>query len=249
MARPALEERPCPVCGASVEPLRAREVLLLSDGFRYLCDAECRRRFLQGERDPAASRGSQRPPKKPRKKRAPTPPPRMPRTRVPVSADRSAAYRALEQPSDPPPWLGLGASGVALVLGALATGPILRTLSVLAVAVAVGSASVAAWPARREVGWVAWLIAPAGALVAAAAALLPQGPGADPRLLLSGAAIAAATVVLRAWLDVRSSRPVREMVRLLAARMPAQVRVTEPSTEWATEPTFEWVPAARIRAG
>ena len=50
-SRPRLPERPCPACGARVEPLRAREVVLLEDGFRYLCDADCRARFVAGERD------------------------------------------------------------------------------------------------------------------------------------------------------------------------------------------------------
>ncbi|MBX3274106.1 MAG: hypothetical protein KF729_27820, partial [Sandaracinaceae bacterium] len=66
-ARPTLPERPCPVCGAPVEPLRAREVLLLEDGFRFLCDATCRARFAQGERDseraPAPRRPSGGPPR------------------------------------------------------------------------------------------------------------------------------------------------------------------------------------------
>ena len=61
-ARPTLPERPCPVCGKPVEPLRAGQVVLLEDGFRFLCDADCRTRFAQGERDHDASRATPRTP-------------------------------------------------------------------------------------------------------------------------------------------------------------------------------------------
>ncbi|MFW6051746.1 MAG: hypothetical protein ACODAU_11260, partial [Myxococcota bacterium] len=49
-ARPQVPPQPCPVCGADVDPLRAGEVILLEDGFRFLCDARCRDRFRTGDR-------------------------------------------------------------------------------------------------------------------------------------------------------------------------------------------------------
>lgn len=246
--RPTLEERPCPVCGSSVEPLRAREVVLLEDGFRFLCDADCRRRFSEGERDHDAARRLARTEASPKRKRAPTPAPPMPRARA-SPEDRSAAYRALERPSDPPPWLGLAAAGLGLVLAALATHPIVAVLGVLAVGGAVAHALVRGWAAKSEVGWLGWLLPPAGALLAAVAALVARSPGDDPRLWLAGASVAAATVVVRTWLDARSSRPVRDIVRSLSARMPLLVRVPRPSDEWATEVAWDEVPVEKVRTG
>lgn len=236
------------MCGSILEPLRAREVVLLSDGFRFLCDAECRRRFALGERDHDAARGSRRPPPAPKRKRAPTPAPRMPRALDP-SADRSAAHRALDQPTDPLPWLGLAAAGLGLVLGALASHPVVGVLSVLAIAGAATHALVKGWPVRAEVGWLGWGLPSAGALLAAIAALLVRGPDADPRLWLVGAAVAAATVVMRTWLDVRSNRPVQEILRLLGGRMPLRVRVPKPSKVWSAEVAWEDAPATKIRTG
>ncbi len=226
-----------------MEPLRAGEVLLFEDGFRFLCDAACRDRFRDGER----SHESARPPRltlPPR--RDPTPAPPAPVARP--QADRSAAYRAMSAPRDPPPWLGLGAAGTGLLLGAFAQNPIVAVLSAAAVAIASSVALVRAWPSRREVGWLGWGLPPAGAILAAVSALL-EGPLADPRLALAGASFAAAAVVMRHWLDAQSTDPVERVAEELVSKMPVRVRVWKPSAEWATRLEWEAAPATAVRAG
>ena len=50
-ARPHLPTQPCPACGRGVDPLRAARAVWIQDGARFLCSAECRTRFLRGERE------------------------------------------------------------------------------------------------------------------------------------------------------------------------------------------------------
>jgi cation transport ATPase len=238
------------VCGTSVEPLRAREVLIFEDGFRFLCSATCRSRFLEGERNHEAAREAARSaaplPSRPAPARHPRSVRRMAAT---VKGETSAAHRALSAPTEPPPWVGLAAAGSGVVLGAFAKNPILAVLATLAVCGAAAAALVRGWPARREVGWVGWAIGPAGALLAACGALFARGPGNDARLWLVGSAIAAGAVVVRTWLDARSSQPVTDVTSYLAAKMPVSVRVPVPSTEWALEMGSQEVPPSRVRAG
>jgi len=237
------------VCGKSVEPLRAGEVLLLGDGFRFLCDADCRARFALGERDHDAARAqSSWPSPAKARRRAPTPPPKMPR-RIEQSADLSAAHKALGEMDEPLPWLGLGAAAIALGLGAFATHPLVAVLAAAGVGVAATVALVRAWPSRSQVGLLGWALPPAGAVLAAIAALLARTPDDDARLWLVGAAIAGGSVVLRAWLDVRAHNPVLETVRLLAANLPVRARMPQPSDEWATEVATEEVAAVHVRTG
>lgn len=244
--RPSLPERPCPVCGTPVEPLRAREVLLFEDGFRFLCSAECRARYQEGERDHDASREhrahvatSSRP--RPRARKVPR--------RAPDTREVSAAHRALSAPTLPPPWIGLTAAGAGVVLGALAKNPVVAVLATLAIASAAAAALIRGWPARREVGWLGWALAPAGVLLAALAALGARSPGYDARLWLVGAALAAGAVVVRVWLDARSSQPVHEVVSFLLAKIPTRVRVPIPAANWALEMDWEEVDASRVRSG
>ncbi len=235
------------MCGATVEPLRAGAVLLLEDGFRFLCDEDCRRRFLEGERDHDAAREPRR---AARASTRPTPSrPRRAPARVPAPPEASAAHRALSAPREPPPWLGLAAAGAGVVLGALAKNPVVAMLATFAVAGAAAAALASGWAARREVGWVAWGVGPAGVVLAAAAALLARAPGYDARLWLVGAALAAAAVVVRTWLDARASQPVADVTSYLLAKIPSSVRVPVRTTDWAVEVAFEEVPPARVRAG
>ncbi|MEC7525758.1 MAG: HAD family hydrolase [Myxococcota bacterium] len=247
-ARPRLPERPCPACGAQVEPLRAGAVLLLEDGFRFLCSGDCRRRYLEGERDHDASREQLR--TTTARRRAAKPPVR--RKPIPTpSPDHSAAYEALAAPPIPPPWLGLGLAAAAALLAAFATHPIVAFLGALAVTGAAGAALVRGLGARREVGWLGWALPPSGAVLAAVAALAAPSadPSADPRLPLVGAAVAAAAVVVRAWLDARSSQPITQLVGALSSKMPSTVRVPTKHEEWAVVVESEEVIAGRVRTG
>lgn len=234
------------MCGTPVEPLRAREVLLFEDGFRFLCSAECRARFHEGERDHDAAREhraqvavSSRP--RPRARRVPK--------RAPEVREASAAQRALSAPARPPPWLGLAAAGAGIVLGALGQNPIVAVLSALAVAAAAISALVRGWPARAKIGWLAWGLGPAGALLASIAALGSHSPTNDARLWLVGAALAAGAVVVRTWLDARSSQPVHQVASLLVAKMPSRARVPLRTADWNVDVDWEEVDASRVRSG
>jgi P-type E1-E2 ATPase len=231
-----------------LEPLRAREVLLLEDGFRFLCDAECRRRFVEGERDHDAARTPPRTPL-PRKRVRARPATRRRRPLPTPTPDASAAHRALAAPRPPPPWLGLGAAAAGLVLGAFATHAVVAILSTVAVGGAAAAALVLGWRARREVGWLGWALPPTGAVLAAIAALMARTPSDDARLWLVGASVAAAAVVLRAWLDARASEPVARVVRLLLNEMPATARVPVRGSDWRLEVESEEVAAVRIRTG
>lgn len=242
--RPRLPEVPCPVCGKQVEPLRAGAVILLEDGFRFLCSVDCRGRYFDGERDHDASReqlrtttARRRAAKAPvRRKPIPTP-----------SPDRSAAYEALSAPPIPPPWLGLGLSALAALFAGFATHPALAILSAVAVAAAAGAALLRGFGARREVGWLGWALPPTGAALAAVAALVAvEG---DPRLPLAGASVAAAAVVVRAWLDARANQPVTQLVGALLSKMPSTVRVPLKAEDWAVVVESEEVNASRVRTG
>ena len=163
-------------------------------------------------------------------------------------ADRTASYRALGAPDEPLPWVGIGAASLGLLIGAVATHPVVGLLSVLCVSVAVAFALFRAWPSRTQVGWLAWAMPPLGALFAALAALA-HGARADARLWFAGAAVAAGTVVVRNWLDARSARPLQETLQLLTDKMPPNARVPQPSDEWMTEVDWDDTPADKVRAG
>jgi P-type E1-E2 ATPase len=222
--------------------------MLFEDGYRFLCDADCRRRFVEGERDHDAAREQPRAtPSRPRRKVSP--PKVRARSASSSSPDRSAAWQALTAPKPPPPWMGLGAAGVGLLLAAFAFNPIVAILAAFAIGGAAAAGLVLGWSSRREVGWLGWALPPTGAILAAIAALLARTPRDDARLWLVGAAFAAAAVVVRAWLDAQANEPVARVVALLLAKMPSHARVPTKAADWATEVESELVAAASVRAG
>ena len=231
-----------PVCGRELEPLRAGEVILLEDGFRFLCNSDCRRRYYLGERLHDERRALPRTPS--RSRPAVKPPKRIRRMR---DAETSAAHAALSAPLPSPPWIGLGASALGIVLGGFATYPLVAALALVAVGVAAVTAWASSWPARREIGWLGWALGPSGALVAGLAALVAQGHPAG-RWWMAGAALAAGATVLRAWLDARSNVPLAQTIHALASRMPAAVRAPVGS-DWSVEVDAAEVDAARVRTG
>ncbi|MGF1466572.1 MAG: HAD family hydrolase [Sandaracinaceae bacterium] len=231
-ARLRLPERPCPVCGTSVEPLRAREVLLLEDGFRFLCSGECARRFREGER-------RREPP------RRPTPSSRRARRDdTPLASDTTPAPSEID-PAVPVPWVGIGGAAAAVLLARVSTAhPVLGLLAVVAVAVASSAALVDAWPLREDLGVTTWALGPTGALLAGAAALLADG--GSTRWWLLGAALAAGAVVLRGWLDGRARAASKAWVARLARELPAKARIPEGDPFAGGSTTVE---IARLRAG
>jgi P-type E1-E2 ATPase len=231
-----------------VDPLRAGRVILLEDGFRYLCDAECHRRFREGERDHDALRRRPSPP-------APAPVRRDPSTGVIRPGDARALPPIIHRPAPltapavPAPYVGLGAAAVAVGLGALGASPGFAIASAGATWVAAGAALVASAGARRDVGLMAWLLGPLGAALAGLAAL--DAVVVDPAAwtALSGAGVAAAAMVVRAWLDAESHRPVTVATRTLTQTLPPTVRIATATPRSPVDVTFEEVETHRVRAG
>lgn len=266
--------RPCPACGAPLEPLRAGAVLALEDGYRFLCDAACSGRFRQGERsherarpagaapsEPALERGVGEA-TSPTAKRSPlaglTVPLRIEEAHVPgrvhlEEASATATGRLFARPAltvVPAPWVGLGAAAAGAMLGLLGAHPALAALSTAATLVAAGAALTRSYGARRETGLFAWALGPAGAALAALAAFVGAlaSPHAWPPLM--GAAVAAGAMVARAWLDAWARRPVEDAVAALVLPLPTRVRV--PATDDAGLPAVgasREVEVDRVRTG
>ena len=246
--RPQAAPRPCPVCGRDVDPLRAGEVMLLEDGFRFLCDRGCRGRFLDGERahDGFYRERASAPPPEPRR----DPTTGRIRTGDPVDLQplRHEPGRLAVTPL-PRPFLGAGAAALAIVLGAIAEGTVIAFGSAALTWVAAAAALHASSRARRDVGWLAWTVGPAGAALAAAAALLARTDDPHAWVGLVGAGIAGGAVVARAWLDARMRRPVDEVVRELPHRLPPTVRIPVKDETNPVEVTFIEVETSRVRTG
>ncbi len=238
-----MTSRPCPACGAAVDPLRAGSVVLFGDGFRYLCGADCRRGFLQGERygrvESSVSAAEKR-------------------SRVPifstdsvssssVDADplRSSDPRAFEQAL----WAGTVAVGCAMLLGFFATSRLPVLASALFTCLAAGAALLASWPAVKDVGYLAWALGPAGAIGAAVGAANSALEGSGSWLGIEGAALASAAMIARAWFDARATRPVAQAIRGLLRRLPSTVRVPDKSSIDSSSLSAQVVPVERVRTG
>jgi Cu+-exporting ATPase len=255
-SRAQLAVRPCPVCGRPVEPLRAGAAILLEDGFRYLCSHACRARFVAGDRyltrseAPRASASVSASSTDPllraiRKKRASSRPPGTPGS----SSEWTAPHTAAPEPPVPVPTLPLAIASVALVASAFATSwTVVGIAAVLALAVVL-LALIGPTPERRDTGWLASGIAPLGATLAIAAAVLAFGAGADARLGLAGAAVAAACAVLRGWIDAGAARPLERQLASLRGRIPLRARVPIDDATRPLELSAREVDAETLRAG
>ena len=235
------------MCGSPVDPLRAGQVILLSDGFRYLCDRDCRGRYLDGERDhdTARARPSSAPP-------PPRPDPSTGRIRTRDVHELSPLRHEpgpAEPPPVPPPWLGLGAAVAGAALGILGGTPILAVASAVASVGAAATALAQSASARGEVGVLAWLLGPLGAALAAGTALVLalDDPSAWPAL--SGAAVAAGAMVVRAWLDARAFWPVEAVTMKLGRNLPRTVRVAFPDEDSPLEVSLLEVETAKVHTG
>lgn len=265
-SRPTLPVRPCPACGTSVEPLRAGRVILLVDGFRYFCDDACESRFRQGERSHDRARGLAV------KTLAgandssigATPPTTnvgatseaalsvdrtstLPRVVAPSdarTADVSTPRAALE---DPRTWIAASAGAFLCALGS--TNTLLAVLSAVLNGIAIVGGVVTFRARRNRNESLAWTLAPVGALVATVAAIVHSAETGTAWFELAGAAVASAALLLRSWLDERSTRPVSNVVEELVARLPKRVRIQVQS---ATDPmggSETQLDATRIRTG
>jgi len=231
-----------------VDPLRAGAVMLLEDGFRYLCDVDCRGRFLDGERahDAFYRQRASRPPPEPRR----DPTTGRIRTGDPVDLEPLRHEPGpLPEARVPFPWIGAGASLGAIAVGAVAASATLALAAAALTWVAAGAALQASWRARRDVGSLAWAVGPAGAALAAFAALLGRIEDDRAWAGLVGAGIAGGAVVARAWLDASMQKPVADVVRALPHLLPRTVRVPVKDDTNPVEVTFIEVETARVRTG
>jgi len=241
-ARPVLPSRPCPVCGSDVDPIRAREVVAYVGGLRYLCDQMCRTRFLEGER----THESFRPPViiTPRK----DPHTGIIRTHDPSALDPLARPTKVEVRDVSPPWLGLGAAGVGAALSFFGTVPFVAMASAAATLASVAAAAFGSRLAQRDIGAAAWLAAPLGASLAAVGALLGTLEGTETWAGLFGAALAAAVVNGRIFLDERARQPIDRALANLTALLPAKARVPVDERSHG-ELALSEVDAAGLRTG
>ena len=216
-SRPTAPSRPCPACGRPVDPLRAAEVVALETGLRFLCDEACRKHFGEGERPHEEPRQPRRDPTLTELVREATRTTLPGALRAPTAAQPESAEEGLRLP--------LIASLLAAVLGLAATSLAAAWLSAGATLLASIATLSSSASLRREVGFPAWLGAPLGASLAAAAALWARLDDPTAWLGLAGAGVASLAVVGRVWLDRRARAPVHAVTSSLAERIPRGARV------------------------
>jgi P-type E1-E2 ATPase len=239
-----------------IEPLRARAVILLEDGFRHLCSPECRDRFVQGERfrrgtepvraSASSSGGGTGTDPALRAIRA------KKKTRAPGGTSSSEWTAPGVPPSETamsPPALPFAIVGTALCAGAFATSATVVGIGAVLLIAAATLAVVGPARPRHDAGWLAAATGPGAVVLATISALVAFGDRGDARLPLVGASFVAASVVLRGWLDATAARPLERIVTALRARMPARVRTPIDGTSNPLRVDARQVEAERLRAG
>lgn len=216
MARPRDPEEPCPVCGASVEPLRAPEVVLLDAGPQFLCSAACRGRFLLGlsARPPqSASESSRRILARTR-----------PSARPAAAASGTGGHVAIAAPPVPAPALGVALAASGILTAPFALGERMAAITLVLGAAGALVACVSGSQLRTTRGWLAWLSTPVAALLGLVGAGLGVLALEDARLELAAACVVAAAANVRWWLDALADGPVLVRGARSRARMPTRAR-------------------------
>lgn len=209
-----------------MEPLRAGAVILMVDGYRFLCDSTCADNFRKGERafdrTPKPRVMPVTEPRTPAASAVIAPAPRDSVIQI-ATVDESPAPTTVSVFADPR--YALAASAVAALCGALGSNVWLAVLSCVANIFAIGVALVSFVRARHDVNVLAWLLGPIGAVVATFAAFIQVLADSRAWFGLVGASIAGAALLVRAWLDARSRVPVAHVVEELLRKMPLKVSV------------------------
>lgn len=251
--RPHLPSRPCPACGKAVDPLRAPEVLLLDEGFRFLCSAECRVEFRAGKRAQVRDENSfdearQEPPREQATAWIPgsdDPPPRS--SHGDLLAPTTAPEPALPFDARQIQIAGFSAA-LAGLLFAILPGPlVIDLLSLFFSLVAAAAGYLARTVVPHEGGGAVRIVGPLGVGIAGLAALLARISDPTAWVGLAGTAIAAGAIVLRSWLDARAWAPVDAALNRLLAPLPETVRAPLESTHHPLEMRTSWVDTTRIR--
>jgi P-type E1-E2 ATPase len=213
--RPRAPSQPCEACGSLLDPLRAPRVLAYEDGYRYLCGPECERDYRGGARQ----------------RRAPTP---ATQTVVnPMLTPKTGSMRVAPLAIAPDPrhagaalWLGAGNVIAALILGLLsARAPGVALASAACSCIAAFTTLRVTLPIVAEAGRLSWLLGPLGAALAAVAAERAIANGTGTWLGVEGAALAAALIVLRAFVDRSARAPVDAAAYALVRKVPARMHV------------------------
>lgn len=213
-ARPAPEYHPCPVCGHSVDALRAREVILMPDGPRYLCDVECRRAYVAGERDTQARRPGEA---------------KQPTSGRPISARPSSIApsrgRARPNVEAPVPVRRVTACVVALLAAILPLGWIGALLSA---GVVVGVTTVTAsesWTSWRLAGRAAWFAHAVGMAALVIGGLWGAFSADEIGGSMVAAVLAASLFTAREWLGERSRAFAEDSLLSLEENLPELAHV------------------------
>ncbi len=227
-----------------VDTLRAPRVIWLDDGPRFLCSEPCRVAFARGERrhEPAPIR-EERLRSVPERVRDAT----RPSLDLASRSTETASFASLAVARVPFPAIVLALAGLAFVLAFLARHFVAAAASATLTSLVALFALSQATTIRREVGLLPWLVGPLGAVLAAVAGLVARGGTPDAWKALAGGALAAAAMMVRAWLDARARTPVDALVQRLVAPLPKRLRV--PAEVAVDDARYEEVPVSRVRTG
>lgn len=224
-----------------MDPLRAGSVLLFDDGFRYLCGADCRSSYLQGQRHQHTSGLSVAEPKEVRREKiAQTKP--VEKAEEKVAPERDPRRNRLL-------WLGIAAVFCSMISAFFSASPFFSIASAAFTCVAATMALRAGWPSVRYIGWLAWALGPAGAVGAAVGAAYANLGGADAWLSLQGAALAAAAMVARAWFDAEARIPIATSIRALQQELPGAIHVPAKDAADPTAVSMQVIDTEKVRTG
>jgi Cu+-exporting ATPase len=236
--RPRAPSQPCEACGSLLDPLRAPRVLAFEDGYRFLCGPECEHDYRQGARQ----------------RRAPTPAQQSAVTALytPKTGSSRVVPLAISPAAVQPGaalWLGVGGVVGAMVLGIAAQAPGPALASAVCSCVAAFAALHATLPVIPAAGRLSWGLGPLGAALAAVAAERAVVNGTGSWLGIEGAALAAAAVLARAFIDRASQQPLDAAAYALVCKLPARVHVPIASASDPLAMSMQLVEAAGIRTG
>jgi cation transport ATPase len=246
---------PCATCRVPVDPVRAPQVAVVEERYRFYCSRECRER---GRPAPRRPRTHARGPQHERPSLAETlrllaiplgsiPPALLDEDAGPRSVDAEAVApaRGRDESVDPvPPGVAACAAVFALLVASLTSLPLAaRTITLFAAALAVLTVSGRElWLRRNERASLAWAASLAGALLPFVDALRSSGERV-PSSLRETAVLAAVGPVAAWFFGARRAEAIAR-VTLLQSALPLSARVA--GKDGAAPETVD---AARLRAG
>lgn len=254
---------PCATCKVPVDPLRAPQVAVIHERYRYYCSRECRERGRPAPLRPRHHVRSARP-------APPTVAETMAmlgialaslpagvldgtlRPRAGLDDDDPRRGRSADELVDPmPPAVAASAAVFALLFGAATAIPLGARVALLAVSslAALGTASREALRALRQPGLLAHVAGVVGALLPFVDALRSSGERVPSSLREASVLAAVGPVVAWASRARRGASNARVEVLRNALALTARVSRKEPPPEGASDDGTEAVDASRLRAG